>query len=241
MKISRLLPLWMVLASLFFGTGLFLGALAQRSADNAAEKLPADVYPDTLCRMPRLERDDFSIETERRAFDRVMALAPTFKNLPGTWLGPAGIRLQIPELEVIYLDQMKMIRASTGLDQKYLEIATLVATREFNNKSEFLDHASRETTQKLVSPKVVETIKNEEPTNGLEEKEATIIQFGRELFHQPKVSSQTFATMERIFGNKGTVSITLLMTHYSTNELLMRAYDCQLFRRAGERAPSPPW
>jgi hypothetical protein len=214
-----------------------MGAFAQQGA----EKLPADVYPDTLCRIPRLRRNDFSVETEKRAFDRVLALAPTFKNLPGTWLGPAGIRLQIPELEVIYLEQMKMIRASTGLDQKYLEIATLVATREFNNKSEFLDHASRETTQKLVSPKIVEIIKNEEPTIGLGEKEAAIIQFGRELFHEPKVSSETFATMERLFGRKGTVSITLLMSHYSTNELLMRAYDSQLFRRAGEKAPNQPW
>ena len=171
----------------------------------------------------------------------MLALAPTFKNLPGTWLGPAGIRLQIPQLEVIYLEQMKMIRASTGLDEKYLEIATLVATREFNNKSEFLDHASRETTQKLVSLKIVEIIKNEEPTNGLGEKEAAIIRFGRELFHEPKVSPETFATMERLFGRKGTVSITLLMTHYSTNELLMRAYDSQLFRRAGEKAPTLPW
>jgi hypothetical protein len=237
MKTLRLLPFWMLIAFCFFSVGLFVGAFAQQNA----EKLPADVYPDTLCRIPRLQRGDFSSESEKRAFDRVLALAPTFQNLPGTWLGPAGIRLQIPELEVIYLEQMKTIRESTRLDEKYLEIATLVATREFNNKSEFLDHATREVTEKLVSPKVVETIKNEGDTNGLEEREAAIIKFGRELFHEPKVSSQTFATMERLFGRKETVGITLLMTHYSTNELLFRAYDVQLFRRAGEKAPSPPW
>jgi hypothetical protein len=170
-------------------------------------------------------------------------LAPNSKEWtgPGNWLGPGRIRFHIPELEVVYLEQMKMIRENTGLEPKYLELATLVATREFNNKSEFVDHESREVTRKTLPANVVEVIKKRADTKGLGEKEATIIQFGRELFHQPKVSSRTFADMERLFGRKGTLSITLLMTHYSTNELLMRAYDVQLYRRPGAPPPPSPW
>lgn len=87
----------------------------------------------------------------------------------------------------------------------------------------------------------MEIVRNQQDTKGLEEKEALIIQFGRELFHQPKVSSKTFAGMERNFGKKGTLGITLTMGHYVSNALLMRAYDIQLFRRSGEAPPSNPW
>ena len=72
----------------------------------------------------------------------------------------------------------------------------------------------------------------------LAEKDAAVlIQFGRELFRQPKVSSKTFADMERLFGRRGTLALTLVMAHYADNGMLYRVYDQRL--APGEKRPFP--
>ena len=62
----------------------------------------------------------------------------------------------------------------------------------------------------------------------MDPKEALIIQFGREVFHQPRVSSKTFADVQRVFGAKGTLGITLIMGYYMSNVLVYRAYDIRI-------------
>jgi hypothetical protein len=237
--------LWMLVACAFVGGVDSRSALAQQAPGGApsAEKLPPDVHPDTLSRMPRVTKEDFATDEEKQAFDRAFALvAPdSKKNFFEGWLGPAGTRMQIPEVEEIYLKQAAVVRDKSGLEPKYRELAILVATRECDNKSEFIDHASREIDQKMLGPHVVEIVRNRQDTKGLGKKEALIIQFGRELFNQPKVSSRTFAEMERNFGRKATLCITLTMGYYVSNALLMRAYDTQLFRHPGDPPPSSPW
>jgi len=237
---------WMSMV-LAFLEGFSSGStFAQQSsgAVPSAEKLPPDVHPDTLSRMPRAKREDFTTDEEKQAFDRVIAISPqaSKKNFFEGWLGPSGTRMQIPEVAEIYLKQGALIREKSGLEPKYRELAILVATRECDNKNEFIDHVSREITRKLLDPQVVEIVRNKQDTKGLEEKEALIIQFGRELFNQPKVSSRTFSEVERNFGRKTTLGITLTMGYYVSNALLMRAYDTQLFRKnANEKPPSSPW
>ena len=60
------------------------------------------------------------------------------------------------------------------------------------------------------------------------EKDQVLIEYGREIFEQPKVSSKTFADMERLFGRRGTLAMTLIMAHYTDNSILYRAYDQQI-------------
>jgi 4-carboxymuconolactone decarboxylase len=189
--------------------------------ERTGEILPPDVHPETLSRMPRAKREDFSTEEEKLAFDRMMSRSP--KQLVSRWLGPTGTRLQIPELAEVYNRQINMIREKSGLEEKYLELTVLVATRESGGKSEWLDHEPDGI--KLLGIKTVDVVRNREEPNGLEEKQATIIHFGRELFHEPKVSSKTFADMERLFGRSTTLAITLYMSYYNQSALLMRAYD----------------
>jgi len=220
-------------------------SFAQQKAPTApgVEKLPPDVLPETLSRVARVNREGLATEAEKEAFDRVVAISPedSRQHIYEGWLGPSGIRMLMPEVNEMYLRENAMVRDKSGLDPKYRELAILVATRECNNKSEFIDHAAREITRKSLDPRVIEVVKNREDTRGLEEKEALVIQFGRELFNQPKVSSRTFAAVERNFGQKATLGITLTMGYYVSNALLMRAYDTQLFRRNGEPAPASPW
>lgn len=245
MKLLTTIAFWTLMACAFLGGVGSGSALAQQSSGAApsVEMLPPDVHPDTLSRMTRVRREDFATDEEKQAFDRVVAISPEASkgNFFEGWLGPSGTRMQIPEVAEIYLKQGALVRDKSGLDPKYRELAILVATRECDNKSEFIDHAAREITRKSLDPHVVEVVRKRENTKGLEEKEALIIQFGRELFNQPKVSSKTFAKMEQTFGRKATLGFTLTMGYYMSNALLMRAYDTQLFRRVGDPPPSAPW
>ena len=219
---------WMVLWTLMMAFA-FPGGYGPRSASaqqssgagQSAEQLPPDIRPETLSRMPRAKRDDFATDAEKQAFDRVMARSP--KQSVSRWLGPTGTRLQIPELAAVYQEQINMIRDKSGLEPKYRELTILVATRESESKDEWFDHEPDGI--ELLSAKVVDIIRNKQDTKGLEEKTAAIIQFGRELFREPKVSSKTFANLERNFGRRTALGITLLMSYYAQSGLLMRVYD----------------
>ena len=58
--------------------------------------------------------------------------------------------------------------------------------------------------------------------------DAVIIQFGRQLFSQKKVNSETFARALKIFGPKRLVDLVSLMTNYSSTAVLLDAFDIQL-------------
>jgi hypothetical protein len=185
-------------------------------------KLPPDVRSDTLSRMPRTKREDLTTDEARAAFDSVIAFQP--KQLTERWLGPTGTRLLVPEYAVIYNKQDRMLlRNKELLDQKTVELTIAVATRETNNREEWINH--HPFAVKEVGLEVMEIIRKNGPLKGVDEKEAVVIQYGRELFHEPKVSSKTFSKVQAFYGKKSALAIALLMAYYDSNALLMRAYD----------------
>jgi len=224
MKPMALIVLSITVAFAFLGGFGSRGALARQSPaeGQSVEKLPPDIHPESLSRMPRTKRDELATDEEKAAFDRVAAMSPTVAATKGV-LGPTGTRAQIPELAESYRNMFNMLTKKCGVEQKYFELAVLVATRESNNEVEWNDHEPNGI--KLLGPEVVEMIRNKQDPKGLEEKEALTIQYGREVFHQPRVSSKTFADMERNFGRKGTLGIALIVGYYTANAMLMHTYD----------------
>jgi hypothetical protein len=191
-------------------------------AQAGESKLPPDVRSDTLSRMPRTRRADLTTDEARNAFDSVIAFQP--KQLTERWLGPTGTRLLIPEYAAIYNKQDGMLlRNKELLDQKTVELTIAVATRETNNREEWINH--HPSAVREVGPEVVEIIRKNEPLKGVDEREAVVIQYGRELFRDPKVSSKAFSKLEGSYGKKSALAIALVMGYYDSNALLMKAYD----------------
>ncbi len=62
----------------------------------------------------------------------------------------------------------------------------------------------------------------------LPETEAVIIQFGREMFRNKKVTSETFACALKIFGPKRLVDLVALMANYSATAVRFYAFDMQV-------------
>jgi hypothetical protein len=225
MKTFAGVVVWVMMTFVFLGGAGSCSAWAQQSAGGAssAEKLPPDIHPDTWSRMPRATRDDFATEEEKKAFDEVMKTYPQY-SIPNGAIGPTGTRVQNPELAQIYRGLFSALHEKCGLEPKYFELSALVATRESNNEHEWTDHEPA--AAKLMSPQIIEAIRNkQDPPKGLEDKEEIIIRYGREMFRQPKVSSKTFADAEKLFGRKGTLGITLVMSYYGMNAYILHAYD----------------
>ncbi len=188
-------------------------------------KLPADIHPETLSRAIRPKESDFTDPQQKKVFDEVNN-RPGSKQLFARWLGPTGTRLQIPELALNYNEQIRLIHeqmTKNGVQPQYQELTIAVATRETDNRDEFLNHEPD--AVKLYGQKVEDIVRTRGETTGLDAKQAAIVHFGRDLFQKPVVSSGAFADLEKNFGKKGALSIALLMCYYDSNYDLMRVYD----------------
>jgi 4-carboxymuconolactone decarboxylase len=76
---------------------------------------------------------------------------------------------------------------------------------------------------------VIDAIKHDRPVDGLPEKEATVIEFGRAMLRgNHSVPSSLFARMVRLFGREGTIEITMIMGDYTMTAMLLNAVDQHL-------------
>ena len=223
----RVLVLGMVTALISLGGFGSPNALAQQSAGagQSTEKLPADVYADTYSRMPRAKKENFTHEEEKQAFDRLLADGFDKRESGGTL-----IRGQLPIIADLFSTTLIALRDKRGLEisglkESEAEVAILTALRELAEPYEWVGH-ERTALRVGVPQQTVDVIKYNRFTSGLPERDETIIRFGRELYRGArKVSSKTFADMERLFGRKGTLNLTVLMMYYTANDVLFRAYD----------------
>lgn len=199
--------------------------LAQQDSGSAAsaEKLPPDVHPDTGSRMPLATRDEFTTDEDLKAFDSAVAAAPAMVK-PGYSDPGNRIRLHVPVVHIAYRDTIQNLNRKNNLDPHYSQLATLIACRETNEEYDWLNH-EKQSAGKVIPRETIEIVRNKKDTKGLDEKDAVLIEYGREIFETPKVSSKTFADMERLFGRRGTLAMTLIMAHYTDNSILYRAYD----------------
>jgi 4-carboxymuconolactone decarboxylase len=195
---------------------------AVSSADSATASLPKDVYPETGNRLPLPKREDMD-DYGKKVFDELTG--PKI-----SWTKQVPLRLYSPRLAKPMSDAHYYLKFQTGLGDRLTEIAVLVTAREMDNQFEWTQweiHGRMEGPGH-VEPGIIDIIKYNKPVTGLGEKETGIIEFGRELLGQRKVSSETFAHALRLFGPRGMVDLTNLMALYWATGLELTAFDQQL-------------
>ena len=186
-------------------------------------RLPKDVHPDSLPRLPLLARDDLD-EQGKRLYDA--AVGPQSRTLVGL-RGPSGIWLHSPVLAEFLRAANQYLRFETALDRRLTELAILVTARELDNQFEWTAHEPAALKEGL-DPKIIDVIRRRKPAARLGKKEALIINFGRELFRLKKVRSQTFARAVSAFGRRGVLELAALMANYSMTALILNTVDQQL-------------
>jgi 4-carboxymuconolactone decarboxylase len=210
--------------SLLLGAGVAAGhaltRLSEQAASDAAGKpsqasmgtLPKDIYPDTGNRFPQLKREELD-EAGKKVYD---TRADAF--------GPGAIRLYSPPVAENMTSVNEYLRRKSGLDPRLVELAILVTAREMD--CEYVWTAHEPAAQKAGLPQeIIDTVKDRKPVTALGEKEAVIIQLGRDSIGKHKVGSDTFARALKLFGNQGVVNIVSLMGDYAATTMLLNAAD----------------
>jgi 4-carboxymuconolactone decarboxylase len=212
---------------------------AQQAGSAASASLPKDVYADSRNRLPLPKRDELD-EEGKALFDRNNQR--TGKLAVG--IEQAGVRFYSPRLAKAQADGSQYRKYETGLSNPLLEIAVLVTARAMDCQYEWTqweEHGRDPKDPRHLDPSIIDMIKYEKPVVGLGEKESAIINFGREVFSQRKVSPATFAEVRRLFGAKGSVDLLWIMAGYSQAAAELTAFDQQLREGQQPLLPARTW
>ena len=195
------------------------------AAQAPASARPSDIDPDPRKRLPVVERESLD-DVGKALFDKTTADAKSGRSLVG-FQGPNGIGLHSPR--VADSDQRKndYLRFESPLGRRHYEIAVLVTARELDQQFEWSAHEPA-ALKAGVEPAVIDVVKFGRPLEGMQPKDAAIIQLGRELIGRHSVESSTFAEALRLFGAKDLVDVVSVMGHYSAIAALLNAFDQQL-------------
>ena len=184
-----------------------------------AAPLPADVYPESRNRLPLPRREDMD-DYGKAVFDEL-----THKpELP-------SVRLYDPKVAKPLAEAHRYIRYKAGLPDRLVEIAVLVTARERDCQYEWTEwemHGRDPSDPRHIEPGIIDIIKYDKPVVGLGEKETAIINLGRGMFGEERVSPATFAEVLRLFGRRGTVDLVELMTLHTATAAELTAFDEQL-------------
>jgi len=207
---------------LALGGRMHAGSAASGAESAATAPLPKDIYPETGNRLPPPKREDMD-DYGKKVFDELTG--PRI-----SWTKQVPLRLYSPRLAKPMSDAHYYLKFQSGLGDRLTEIAVLVTAREMDNQFEWTQWEihGRMAGPGHVEPGIIDIIKYNKPVTGLGEKETVIIEFGRELLGQKKVSSETFAHALRLFGPRGMVDLTNLMALYWATGLELTAFDQQL-------------
>jgi 4-carboxymuconolactone decarboxylase len=162
---------------------------------------PKDVYPETGNRFPAVRA----------------GLTPDA-------FGPGAIRQYSPPVAESMTAVNDYLRRKSGLDNRLVELAILVTAREMDCVYVWTAHEPPALKAGL-QPDIIDIVKFRRPVTKLAEKDAVIVQLGREAFGKHKVSSDTFARAEKQFGKQQLVNIVALMGDYAATTLLLNVAD----------------
>jgi len=195
----------------------------------AQSKLPADLDPQSRARLPYLKKSDVD-EKGQKIFD----------TLPGRGKddilrGPLAFSAYNLAAAQALHDLHDAAVPGGTLDPHTRELAILVACRETNYNLEWNGHEASGLKAGL-DAKLIDVVRFNRPLTGLNERDATVIRFGRQMFHDKKVDSATFAKAVEFWDKRGTMDMVAVMNAYAVSGYFAIAVD----ERSPEGKPTLP-
>jgi 4-carboxymuconolactone decarboxylase len=198
----------------------------QTTADTAS--LPKDIYPDTGNRLPAIKREDLD-DAGKKLFDA---------KGPSDTFGPGSIRLySLPVAE--YAETTNdFLRHKAGIDPRIVELVILVTAREADCAYVWNAHEPQGLKAGLPQD-TVDIVRYRKSIAGVAEKDAAIIQLGREVLEKHHVDSATADRALKLFGKQGLVNIISLMGDYASTEILLNTFDQHVRHNEKSLLPIP--
>jgi 4-carboxymuconolactone decarboxylase len=180
----------------------------------AQTALPPDIHPVTLSRLPPVTPEDLDEEGKR-----LLAARENFTPGPG------------PTHITVYSPRDRSLGVPTGQNSpvgpRLFQLAVLIAAREIDQQYEWSAHEPAGLRQGL-EQHVIDVVKYDRDVAGLDDKDATLITFGRTLLREHRVSSELWAKMVGHFGRQHTVDLMSIMGDYLRVGIMLNAVDQHL-------------
>jgi hypothetical protein len=203
---SRLVPAVLLVTSV----GL---AAAQSGA------LAPDLDPVSRARLPYLNRKDLD-EKGQKIFDTLPGHTPE-----GVLRGPLAFAGYNPGVAKALFDLHN--EAVAGMLTPHVrELAIIVACRETNYNFEWNAHEAS-ALKAGVDRKVIDVVRAKGALSGLDEQDALVIRFGRQMITEKKVDSATMAKAVQLFGRRGSMDLVAVMSTYVVSGFYAIAVDEQ--------------
>ena len=202
----------------FLTTAVCLALAAGTFAANAQSKMPADLDRTSHARLPYIARKDLD-EHGQKIYDMLPGRSPE-----GTLGGPLAFAAYNPDVAAALLDLHNAAVGKGTLTPHVRELAIMVACRETSYNLEWNGHKPS-ALKAGVDAKVIDVIEHGGPTAGLDEQDALVIRFGREMLGMKHVDSATFAKAVELLGKRGVMDMVAVMNTYAVSGFFAIAVD----------------
>jgi 4-carboxymuconolactone decarboxylase len=175
--------------------------------------MPDDILPDSRSRIPVVNPDARPAQSPTQGpqaptglYRRTLAPPPT---------GPGSMARFAAGLESL----------QSGQGPALMALAVLLTARAHDQQYDWTmnEPAARE---RGLDPAVIEVVRLRKPLTGLREKEATLIQFGRELFGNHYVTANTYARARQVFGQRDLSDLVVgILAPHAREATLLTAFD----------------
>jgi 4-carboxymuconolactone decarboxylase len=209
-----------------------LGPMIMSENANSSSNWPADIDPQSGFRLPLPQRDDLD-DVGKRIYDN----AASGGNIAGLQ-GPSAISLYSLKTAAHRNALTRYLRHESGLGARVREIALIITSRSMDNQFEWTAHEP-EALKAGVSQSVIDVIKFHKSTEGLDPVDAVVIDIGRAIWKDHRVSPELFARAKDIFGPNKLVDLILLMGSHATTAALLQTFGMQLHKDAQPLLPIP--
>jgi 4-carboxymuconolactone decarboxylase len=146
-----------------------------------------------------------------------------------------------PTHVTVYVPRERSLGIPTGenspVGPRLFQLAVLIAAREIDQQYEWSAHEPAGLRQGLEQA-VIDVVKFDRDVEGLAEKDATLITFGRSLLRDNTVSSELWAKMVNLFGRQNTIDLIAIMGDYIRVGIMLNAVNQQ--QPANRPALLPP-
>ena len=182
---------------------------------------PADIDPQSGFRLPLLKREELDDVGQRR-YDR----AASGQNIAGLQ-GPTGIMLYSPKTSEAQSSVSRYLRNESGITPRVREIALLITSRCLDQQFEWTAHEP-EAVKAGVPRETIDAMKFDRPTAALDATDALVIELGRAMWRDHKVSPELFARAKATFVPHMLVDLVLMMGGHASTAALLTTFNMQL-------------